>query len=79
MITFFNTPRNTIVAVETTVSISEQSIDKLNWLFGNFEVLKETELAGTFVGPRRELISPWSSTAVEIVQNMVLYKISIIE
>ena len=79
MITFFNTPRNTIVAVETTVSISEQSIDKLNWLFGNSEVLKETELAGTFVGPRRELISPWSSTAVEIVQNMGLDKISRIE
>ncbi|MBQ0068594.1 MAG: phosphoribosylformylglycinamidine synthase, partial [Bacteroidales bacterium] len=36
-------------------------------------------LAGTFVGPRREMITPWSTNAVEITQNMSMNGISRIE
>lgn len=79
MIIFFKTPQQTIVAVETSVALSDESVRKLNWLFGNSEKLSETELNGTFVGPRQELISPWSSTAMEIVQNMGIANISRIE
>ena len=41
----------------------------------------ETEdgLKGCFVGPRREMITPWSTNAVEITQNMSLSGISRIE
>lgn len=79
MIIFFKTPQETVLAVETPVSLSEESIKKLNWLFGGAKALDETELNGTFVGPRKELISPWSSTAVEITHNIGLEKISRIE
>lgn len=51
---------------------SENSLDvgKLEWLFGGAGRLKDESLAGYFVGPRREMITPWSTNAVEITQNM---------
>lgn len=70
MIIFFKTPQQSIVAVETTVSLSGESIEKLNWLFGQAEVINSFDIEGTFVGPRREMITPWSTCAVEITQNM---------
>lgn len=79
MIIFFKTPKQTVIAVETNGSLSEESIQKLNWLFGDSILMNETELNGTFVGPRQELISPWSSVAVEIVQNMGIENISRME
>jgi len=45
-------------------------IEKLNWLFGDAECIAEPALQGTFVGPRKEMITPWSTNAVEITQNM---------
>ena len=52
--------------------MSENSLDKnkLEWLFSGARRLPEAELDGYFVGPRREMITPWSTNAVEITQNM---------
>ena len=79
MILFFRTPQKSLVAVETTVSMSDESINKINWLLGEAEKLNESEIEGTFVGPRREMITPWSTTAVEITQNMGISDIARIE
>ena len=68
MILFFRTPQKSLIAVETTVSLSDESINKINWLLGEAEKLNDSEIEGTFVGPRREMITPWSTTAVEITQ-----------
>ena len=40
---------------------------------------KADSLEGYFVGPRREMITPWSTNAIEITQNMNLCGISRIE
>ena len=45
-------------------------IERLEWLFGDSSLIKGPRVEGTFVGPRREMVTPWSTNAVEITQNM---------
>jgi len=72
MIHFFKTQKNTIIAVETRHELKAGDIEKLNWLFSGAEHLKQDSLDGWFVGPRREMVTPWSTNAVEITQNMAI-------
>ena len=69
MITFFSTPGNRIIAVQSQQALSKPDSDKLVWLFDGV-IVDKTELSGTYIGPRREMITPWSTNAVEITQNM---------
>ena len=70
MVTFFQSSENKIVAVKTASQISTTDVQKLEWLFGEAKLLTEQNLTGTYVGPRKEMITPWSTNAVEITQNM---------
>ena len=70
MIQFFKTPANSIIATEFVYKPSTEDIQKLNWLYGEAIALKEEAISGYFIGPRREMITPWSTNAVEITQNM---------
>jgi phosphoribosylformylglycinamidine synthase len=70
MIYFFRIPDHNTVAVELHSELDTQTREKLEWLFGGARFLTETALRGTFVGPRKEMITPWSTNAVEITQNM---------
>ena len=79
MIRFFQTPQKTVIATEVDHALSEQEIKELNWLYGEAELLNAEQLDGYFVGPRREMVTPWSTNAVEITQNMGLKGISRIE
>jgi phosphoribosylformylglycinamidine synthase len=79
MISFFRTPSQSVIAVETEHELQTKDIEKLIWLFDNAKVENEENLHGCFVGPRREMITPWSTNAVEITQNMELNGISRIE
>jgi phosphoribosylformylglycinamidine synthase len=79
MILFFKSPDKTIFAVGTTVKLLKTDINKLIWLFGNAVKIEKEKLNGTFTGPRKEMITPWSTNAVEITQNMGIKGISRIE
>ena len=79
MILFFKTPKENIIATEIDHQPSEQETQELCWLYGDAEQLKTEKLEGFFVGPRREMITPWSTNAVEITQNMSLNGILRIE
>ena len=79
MIRFFQTPQKTVIATETDHKLSEQEIKELNWLYGEATMLDADKLDGYFVGPRREMVTPWSTNAVEITQNMGIQGISRIE
>ena len=79
MILFFKTKADSIIAVETTVKLSKIDNKKLIWLFGNAEFLQKKNIDAFLVGPRREMITPWSTNAVEITQNMGINGISRIE
>ena len=79
MILFFRTPSKSVIAVESNHELNANDNNKLCWLFGEAMPESEENLQGCFVGPRREMITPWSTNAVEITQNMGLDGISRIE
>ncbi|MGA9637771.1 phosphoribosylformylglycinamidine synthase, partial [Flavobacterium sp.] len=70
MIHFFENQSKTVFAVQTQNEISAQDISKLNWLFANANKIEKSALTDFFVGPRATMITPWSTNAVEITQNM---------
>ncbi|MCS5663203.1 MAG: phosphoribosylformylglycinamidine synthase [Flavobacteriales bacterium] len=78
MISFFK-GANQVFAVATKEIISQENCEKLQWLFGDAEQLNAQAIDGTFVGPRKEMITPWSTNAVEITQNMGIKGINRIE
>ena len=79
MITFFKTPQLSIIATESKKTLTKAEVEKLCWLYGEANTEKEENLQGYFIGPRREMITPWSTNAVEITQNMAIEGISRIE
>ena len=70
MIHFFGLPQDEIFAVETSKDLSTDSIEKLQWLFGDLPSIESENLTETYYGPRATMITPWSTNAVEITQNM---------
>ncbi|MEZ4777588.1 MAG: phosphoribosylformylglycinamidine synthase [Bacteroidia bacterium] len=79
MILFFGSPSDLIFAVEVAHPLSTSERDKLVWLFGNQPLLDQQTVSSTFIGPRAAMITPWSTNAVEITQNMTIVGISRIE
>ena len=79
MITFFRKGDYSVIAVESDHRFNADECRKLQWLFSESHPLDTESVSGTFVGPRREMITPWSTNAVEITQNMGLTGISRIE
>lgn len=79
MILFFETTGKSIIATGSDNQLPAADIEKLIWLFGQAKQLAGNSVSGTFIGPRREMISPWSTNAVEITQNMGLAGITRIE
>ena len=79
MILFFETSSQSVIAVNADHNLSSQEINKLSWLFGDAKALTQEQINGWFVGPRKEMITPWSTNAVEITQNMGLTGILRIE
>ncbi|MCH5303213.1 MAG: phosphoribosylformylglycinamidine synthase, partial [Prevotella sp.] len=79
MILFFKTPQKSVIATEVDHQLSEQEISELSWLYGEAQFDAAETLAGHYVGPRREMVTPWSTNAVEITQNMGLTGIRRIE
>ena len=70
MIHFFLSENGNVLAVQTRQDFTAEDIKKLTWLFSGAKHLQTGELTGIFVGPRREMITPWSTNAVEITMNL---------
>ena len=79
MILFFKTQKETVIATEVNHQLNDDEMAKLAWLYGDATLMDTQELEGFYVGPRREMVTPWSTNAVEITQNMNLNGISRIE
>ncbi|HAM97196.1 MAG TPA: phosphoribosylformylglycinamidine synthase [Marinilabiliales bacterium] len=79
MVTFFQSPDGKLIAVKTASPLNESDAQKLVWLFGEAKPLSQSTISGVFVGPRKEMITPWSTNAVEITQNMGIERIERIE
>lgn len=79
MIVFFRAPGATLYAVATSQPFDTQVYEKLIWLFAGARPLPNQSLKGNFLGPRKEMVTPWSTNAVEITQTMGIKGIERIE
>ncbi|MBV7268614.1 phosphoribosylformylglycinamidine synthase [Winogradskyella luteola] len=87
MIHFFGNQNSKVFAVQArldddgqaTKELSTETISKLTWLFGNQPKIEKASIDAFFVGPRAAMITPWSTNAVEITQNMGISDILRIE
>ncbi|MCM4152319.1 phosphoribosylformylglycinamidine synthase [Arenibacter sp. N53] len=70
MIHFFGDLSTKIFAVQTKSDLPQEDNLKLTWLFGNQPRLNAASIDAFFVGPRAAMITPWSTNATEITQNM---------
>ena len=70
MLLFFGEVSTKIVVVQTSSILSKKNIEKLVWLFDNKPLINTQKINGLFIGPRASMVSPWSTNAVEITQNM---------
>ena len=72
MILFFGNTEESVIAVESSRTLSSEEMGRLSWLFAGAPLIEQEAIEGRFIGPRREMITPWSTNAVEITQNMNL-------
>ena len=72
MILFFGKTEESVIAVESSRTLSAEEKERLSWLFAGAPLIGQDGVEGRFIGPRREMITPWSTNAVEITQNMNL-------
>ncbi|MCB0658496.1 MAG: phosphoribosylformylglycinamidine synthase [Saprospiraceae bacterium] len=79
MIQFFGSPTTLLYAVEVDHAFNPTELAKLSWLFGDANPLDVHLVTGHFIGPRASMITPWSTNAVEITQNMGITGIRRIE
>ncbi len=70
MICFFGNKNSVVYAVQTQIPLSELDQEKISWLFDGQPYISKSYLEGDFVGPRVSMVTPWSTNAVEITQNM---------
>ena len=70
MVHFFQLNSNKYFLVGTEEKLNDSDLKTLSWLFNDAKIINSYELKGKFIGPRKEMITPWSTNAVEITQNM---------
>ena len=79
MVFFFKDNQNLIFAVHSNSAPSQIDITKLEWLFNATYMNGVKKIEKTFLGPRKSMVTPWSTNAVEITQNMIISGIKRIE
>lgn len=77
MIHFFGSQSDIVYVVQSSGQFQKEDLDKLFWLFdtnANHKLndfnAEKSSLIDFFVGPRASMVTPWSTNAVEITQNM---------
>ncbi|MEN8226183.1 MAG: phosphoribosylformylglycinamidine synthase, partial [Bacteroidota bacterium] len=79
MIFFYQITSTTFYALQVKEALTLQDKEKLCWLFGECEPVPGGRVPGIFIGPRKEMVTPWSTNAVEITRNMGITGIERIE
>lgn len=59
-----------IYAIEHNLELKQGDISKLEWLLGGAKYMEARSVSGFFIGPRKEMITPWSTNATEMTRNM---------
>ncbi|SDG73901.1 phosphoribosylformylglycinamidine synthase [Psychroflexus sediminis] len=79
MIIFFKAESTHYFAVSLVKRPDYETIKKFKWVFGDAQFVDEKQIDGQFIGPRQVMITPWSTNAVEITQNMGIDDVQRIE
>ena len=79
MISFFHLNNKHFYLVKSSAKLGLNNVKKLKWLFGEAKRVESDSVDAFFIGPRKEMITPWSTNAVEICQNMGINTIERIE
>ena len=66
--TFFQNDSE-VIAVQSKIALNSADMSKLTWLLKATPLTQEL-VAGTFIGPRKEVLSPWSTNATDIARNV---------
>ncbi len=64
---YFNTTN--VFLIESSTPLSHQATEKLTWVL-QATPCQDACLSGHFIGPRKEMVSPWSTNACDILRNM---------
>ena len=70
MIAFFKSKNSEIYAVHSIDNLTQTEIKKLSWILSGSVHLNIKKIQENYIGPRKTMITPWSTNAVEIVENM---------
>ncbi|MBM3176900.1 MAG: phosphoribosylformylglycinamidine synthase [Bacteroidetes bacterium] len=70
MILYFRKGDTAVYALEISSPFNPDHQARMTWLLGGATLLETSKLKGFYLGPRKEMITPWSTNAVEIAQNM---------
>ena len=79
MVLFFEDKNKLVYAVDTELKFNSKDILKLEWLFNSTFLNNKNVIQKKYLGPRKTMVSPWSTNAVEITQNMAIIGINRIE
>ena len=79
MISFFKKSSNYFFAVKHSKKLDINDVKTLIWLFGNASYTNLSTLKGNYIGPVKEMTTPWSTNAVEITKNVGINYIERIE
>ncbi|MEK9755567.1 MAG: phosphoribosylformylglycinamidine synthase [Bacteroidota bacterium] len=78
MILFFGDQKSKVFALKTSEKLSSENLKKISWALNSPEI-KDIEIQEKFIGPKPNMITPWSTNAVEIMINMGISNIERIE
>ncbi len=79
MVLFFKDKNELIYAVDSVEGLDSKNISKLEWLFVATYLKDCKVVPKKYLGPKKTMISPWSTNAVEITQNMGVNSLKRIE
>ncbi len=80
MLTFFRKDSERLVyVIKSQKPLGNADIEKFRWLFNGYDEVSTSKIEGKFIGPRREMVTPWSTNAVEITLNMGIQNLERIE
>ena len=79
MVLFFKDKNELIYAVDSVEGLDSKNISKLEWLFVATYLKDCKVVSEKYIGPKKTMISPWSTNAVEITQNMGVNSLKRIE
>lgn len=79
MIHFFKKSSSEFYVLHATNELSSEDKEKMTWLFSGGAFLDQESVAGNFIGPRKEMLSPWCSNALDILNNSGVHGVTRIE